>query len=140
MKVYIAAPFFNPIQLDLVKNIESILKENGIKFFSPRYMGTLKDMTPEEQANSHETIYNANINNMNECTHMVAIVQEKDTGTIFEMGYFAAQRKDIVMYTEQMGTVNVMLGQAAVGVASYPLQVVQILLGDSKGEDIEDWT
>ena len=53
---------------------------------------------------------------MDECTHMIACVEQKDSGTTFEIGYYAAQKKPIVLFSEVIGTVNVMLAEAALSI------------------------
>lgn len=112
MKVYIAAPFFNQEQLDIVKRVEGVLRSYGIDFFSPRSAGTLKNMSKEDQQNTKKEIFEGNIRNMDDCTHMVACVEHKDTGTNFEIGYFYAKKKPVVLFTENIGTINVMLAEA----------------------------
>jgi len=113
MKVYIAAPFFNPEQLEIVSGVESILTASGIDFFSPRSAGILKDMSKDEQKQTKKEIYDGNIQEMNNCTHMIACVEHKDQGTTFEIGFYAAENKPIVLFSEKIGTVNVMLAEAA---------------------------
>jgi len=89
-KVYIASPFFNPIQLERVKWIEENLETLRINFFSPRSFGTLQEMTIEEKRISSKKIYNSNVDNIRDCTVFLAVLDDKDTGTIFELGYAAA--------------------------------------------------
>ena len=116
MKVYIAAPFFNDRQLEIVQNVEDMLSTFGIEYFSPRSAGTLKDMSKDQQKQTKKEIYDGNILNMDECTHMIACVEQKDSGTTFEIGYYAAQKKPIVLFSEVIGTVNVMLAEAALSI------------------------
>ena len=89
-KVYIASPFFNPIQLAKVEWIEKALGDLGIDFFSPRSFGTLQRMTIEEKREASKIIYRSNVDNIRHCNILLAILDEKDTGTIFELGYAAA--------------------------------------------------
>lgn len=116
MKVYIAAPFFNEDQLDIVERVENFLINNGIDFFSPRSGGVLKNMKKSDQAKTKNEIFDSNIKNMDECTHMIACVEHKDTGTNFEIGYFYAKEKPIVLFSEKIGTVNIMLAESAISV------------------------
>ena len=139
MKVYIAAPFFNPAQLAIVEDIELQLKFHMIDFFSPRSEGVLVSMSPEEQKANHKRIYESNVRHMDECTHMVACVEYKDTGTIFEMGYFAAQKKPIVMFSSILLSVNVMLGQSAYAICDNSRYINNALMGLYTVE-IPSWT
>lgn len=116
MKIYIAAPFFNERQLEIVKNVEAHLEKFGLDFFSPRSGGVLKDMSERKQEETKREIYLNNIYEMDQCTHMIACVEEKDTGTNFEIGYFAAKEKPVVLFSEKIETVNVMLAEAAISI------------------------
>lgn len=86
--IYIAAPFFNPEQLAFVKKIEDILDKSGMDYFSPRSSGMLKDATPEEREAHMNNIYDVNMAAMRACTSMIAVIDDYDTGTVFEIGYF----------------------------------------------------
>jgi len=111
--VYIAAPFFTEEQLRVVMRVEAALFALGIKFYSPRADGVLKDMDPEEQASSRRRIFDLNIANMNACTHTVACVEHKDSGTTFEIGFQCASKKPIILFSEKMDLINVMLAESA---------------------------
>lgn len=112
MKVYIAAPFFNPAQLAIVEAVELTLDHRGIEYFSPRSAGVLKDMSKDEQHQTKSDIFNGNIEAMDDCTHMIACVTHRDTGTSFEIGYYFAKDKPVVLYTYDLENINVMLAEA----------------------------
>lgn len=110
--VYIAGPFFNDKQKDLIKRIENELDKYGIKYFSPRSEGVLIDMTPEEKEKQMSKIYNSNINHMIDCKCMLAIIDDWDTGTVFEMGYAKCLNKPIFTLSDNDYGLNVMIRQA----------------------------
>ena len=112
MKVYIAAPFFNEEQLSVVKRIESYLRENGINFFSPRSEGTLVKMSPEERKAKMSELFQSNVNHMDWCTHCIAVIDDYDTGTVWEMGYLFATGKKIVSFSANYHGINVMLNES----------------------------
>lgn len=116
MKVYIAAPFFNPQQLATVEKIEQQLDKEQILYYSPRSEGILQDMNPSEQKLSKTVIYNTNVQAMDDCTHMIAWIDDRDTGTIFEVGYFAGVQKEIVLFVHDTSKISVMLAEAAIAV------------------------
>jgi nucleoside 2-deoxyribosyltransferase len=130
MRVYIAAPFFNVEQLKIVMDVEKVLFENGIEYFTPRKAGVLKDMNTEEQRKTKKEIYEGNIENMEDCTHMIACVEHKDTGTTFEIGYYAACKKPIILFSERVGTVNVMLAEAAFSICDSKERLMDSLNGE----------
>jgi len=93
IRVYIAAPFFNPAQMIMVTEIEIILKNHGIKYFSPRSEGVIKQMTSTEKAVHMKAMYESNLKHMMEANFMIAVIDDYDTGTVFELGYFTRLRE-----------------------------------------------
>lgn len=109
MKIYIASPFFNEEELNFVKRIENVLEYNGISFYSPRLDGILKDMPKEQRMKATKTIYDNNVKNIITTDMMVAVIDNRDVGTMFEIGYAAALGKKIITLTNNDFMVNVML-------------------------------
>ena len=130
MRVYIAAPFFNEEQLSKVKGIESLLEDAGVEFFSPRSEGSLGNMTPEERKAKMSDIFQSNVDHMDWCTHMVAVIDDRDTGTIWEMGYGFATGKGIVTYSACYHGINVMLNESIM----YHANELQDIMGGLNGE------
>lgn len=117
LHVYIAAPFFNDEQLETVKSIETELREQGVKFFSPRSEGVLVDLAPSERGQHLKVMYDSNIKNMMECNTMLAVVDGRDIGTMFEIGFFTSKRlsqKDnlLITFTNNSFGLNVMIQQS----------------------------
>jgi nucleoside deoxyribosyltransferase len=90
MKVYIAAPFFNPTQLDIVEKIKATLKVHDIEYFSP------KDESMFKQGDDPINILQLNCNAIDACDALVAVTDDKDVGTMFECGYAYANNIPIV--------------------------------------------
>ena len=107
--IYIAGPFFTPDQLRVIKEIEDGLREQGARFFSPRMFGIIQDMTPEEKRARMLEVYQENVKNLNDCDSMIAVIDGFDTGTIFEIGWFAGHGKDIVTLSTEGHGLNLML-------------------------------
>jgi nucleoside 2-deoxyribosyltransferase len=115
---YIAAPIFKPEHITTVKAIEDLLDRLGKKYFSPREYGVIANeaMTPERM----ERIYDMNILMLIQCDIMIAVIDDKDAGTVFEMGFFAAKQVEyypqerhlIITYSANDHGVNVMLKHA----------------------------
>jgi len=128
-KVYIASPFFSPKQLEIVERIENHLSKQGIHYFSPRAEGVLDEMCPDEKMSQRKRIYEGNLNAMDSCTHMVAVLGDRDTGTIFEVGYFAKSSKPCVQYYEDLSKVSVMLSEGAFAITSSISKICDALDG-----------
>ena len=118
MIVYIASPFFTPEQLKIVQEIESDLVLHNINFYSPRCEGIIKDMTPEEKQARAAYIYRMNVEHIHLCNSMIAMTDNFDPGTIFEIGYAAALGKKIVTVSPAGYGANVMLVHCATHVKS----------------------
>ena len=116
-KVYIAGPFFNDKQLTVIKIIEEELRQGGIRFFSPRSAGVLKQLGTEERAKQIPAIYKRNIDEIFTCHVMIAVVDGRDEGTMFEIGYATClkdtrgSRKIITISAEGHG-LNIMLRES----------------------------
>jgi nucleoside 2-deoxyribosyltransferase len=113
MKIYLAGPFFNPQQLNTVKTIEDILDRLDLIYFSPRQGGViLKDLTFEERAIQANRVYKENVDRLNWCDVVLAIIDDRDPGTYWELGYGLAKGKRLVTYTAHDYGLNVMLQEA----------------------------
>lgn len=114
LKVYIAAPFFNEEQLDVVRKIELLLEREGVDFFSPRSEGILKDLNVEQRKLEMGRLFRSNVDHMDWCTHCVAVVDDYDTGTVWEMGYLYATHKKLITFSACYHGINVMLNESIV--------------------------
>lgn len=87
--IYLAAPFFTPTQLERIQILERRLDEIGIPYFSPRKEGgVLNDMSPSERSKALSQVFHSNVSGMHRATLLLAGVDDKDTGTTWEMGFF----------------------------------------------------
>lgn len=86
-RVYLASPFFNLGQRWLVDEARRCLTELGLDVFSP-----VHDVGPGP---AHE-VGPADIEALNSCDRVFAILDGLDAGTIFEVGY--ARAKDMPVY------------------------------------------
>lgn len=109
MRIYLAAPFFTPQQLELVKNVEDALKIMRLEFYSPRTDGVLIDMSPEQKKASTRRIFNKNVLEMTQSNLMLAVIDGRDTGTVWEIGFAYASGIPVITYSDQGYGVNVMI-------------------------------
>jgi nucleoside 2-deoxyribosyltransferase len=118
--VYLAAPFFTPAQLKTVEQIEEAINEAGLVFYSPRHDGVLQSMTPEERKANAKKIFRLNCSNIIHADAILAVLDEKDTGTTWELGFgyykrrynTASSKFRIFAYTSEAKAMNVMLQQS----------------------------
>ena len=91
MKIYLAGPFFNDKQLETIESIEAELDKYGFDYFSPRKGGgVLSHLSPEDRTKESKRIYDSNVSEMINANVLLAVVDDRDTGTVYEMGYFRA--------------------------------------------------
>jgi nucleoside 2-deoxyribosyltransferase len=113
---YIAGPLFNKEQTKVIKSIEELLDSREEEYFSPREYGVIADepMTSERM----KRIFDMNILMLDQAEALIAILDDRDTGTIFELGYFYATCKHmlpgkrIITFSSQGYGINVMLKHA----------------------------
>ena len=111
--IYIAGPFFNPDELYIIQEIEKILSDRDIMYFSPR----LHD-DPEHKPQTTEwsrTIFEMDKDAI-DASDIVLVVYHgnySDTGTAWECGYAYAKGKPVVVV--QLGdSSNLMVHESAV--------------------------
>jgi nucleoside 2-deoxyribosyltransferase len=123
MLIYIASPFFNPEQVAAVERLESLVKSSGHDFYSPRKDGVLIDMSADEKRKSAKKIFSLNIHWISVCDAVIAIIDDRDAGVIWELGFAYATRRHretikrvgiiiqpwIVTYTTKDYGLNVMI-------------------------------
>ena len=116
MKIYIASPFFNEVQLNDVDDIKAILYELGLNFFSPKDENLAN---PDDDGDVLLSVFSRNIKEILVCDLMIANTRDKDMGTLFEAGYAYATHVPVIYYCNGLkGNFNLMLAQSAVAVAT----------------------
>ena len=111
MKVYIAGPFFNPEQVEIVEKVKSILDKTTIDYYSP------KDdclYTPGGSITPREA-FEENKKEIKNCNFIIAITDGLDAGTLFECGYAHAINRQIcyLWINNNNQKFNLMLSESA---------------------------
>jgi nucleoside 2-deoxyribosyltransferase len=111
MRVYLASGFFNSKQISLVGEIEHMAQEIGIDLYSPRRdgPGTLKDMTQVERDKIAPKIFADNCYQIESSDVVLAVIDDRDTGTVWEMGYSHGVGTVIVSFSNENFGMNVMM-------------------------------
>jgi len=112
MKIYLAAPFFSKEQLDMVKRLEEAFDLAELDYFSPRSEGVLIKMSPKEKEQKMKEIFNSNVDNIFNCQIMIAVIDNWDTGTVWELGLAYAFNKRIFTISDNDYGLNVMVRQS----------------------------
>lgn len=93
--IYLAAPWFNPAQAARYQEVLDILRE-WKEMGDRRSLYIPRDFLcpPDGTAETRRRVYRSNLENILIATKVVAITDEKDVGTIFELGYAAKLREE----------------------------------------------
>ncbi len=106
-RIYLAGPeVFLPNALEQGAEKVAICAKYGLQGVFP--LDTAPGMPP---ATDHRSIYQICLYHLHHCDAMIANVSPYrgvfgDTGTLFEVGYYAAQSKPIMGYTGVLGTIK----------------------------------
>lgn len=124
-KTYIAGPFFNKDEIEIVENIKNILNELKIVYYSPKDECLIKKRDSLEKI---KYAYDLNLKAMDDCDLMIANIEGFDTGTIFEMGYFTKSNKPIIAFSSNPDRkLNIMLSQSCIGFSNAYLDLKNII-------------
>ena len=97
MKIYLASPFFNENECEVLSRAEEILKGRGFTVFSPREHET-REGNVGSNAWSKETISNDKAGiDWCDCVVMLYWGNYSDSGTAWECGYAYACHKPVVV-------------------------------------------
>lgn len=112
--VYLAGPFFNEHQIEVIAGIEDLMDEFAIGYFSPRWCGMIDDKSTDIEK---KAIFHKDIESIQNSRYVFAITDGKDMGTLFECGYAFANNVPIVYIALDLkGPFNLMLAKSALRV------------------------
>lgn len=154
LTVYLAGPFFNEEQVATIKKLETLIESLGFEVYSPSRDGK-KLNKDTDSPDLRAQVFDDNIKHLSTADIIVAVIDDRDTGTVWEMGcrygrwldrYHtldrnATQKDDarrdcpmIVTYTDHDYGVNLMLTESIAchckGVAELEVYLKRI---DSEG-------
>ncbi|MDK0835020.1 nucleoside 2-deoxyribosyltransferase [Clostridium perfringens] len=112
-KVYLASPFFNPVEVERVDKVKEILDSKGLEVFSPK-----------EHQNKHlefgskewrKATFKNDVDHIDWCEVVVAIISQgnyDDSGTAWELGYAYATNKPVILINLTGETINLMIADS----------------------------
>lgn len=119
-KVYLAAPFFNKEQLDLVTQLEIAIIEEKWEMFSPRLgqnatrMNAILSGKGKPPADLREAVFHDNWSNIDDADLLIAVIDNFDVGVMWEVGYAFARHVPIVTFTAKNYGCNLMLAHSII--------------------------
>lgn len=112
-KVYLASPFFDEKEVEIMGRVLEILRAKGLEVFSPY-----------EHQNKHlefgslewrEATFNGDVNGIDSADLVVAINCKgnyDDAGTMWEIGYSYATNKPVILVNVTGETINLMIADS----------------------------
>lgn len=75
-KVFIASPLFNSRQIEIIEDLEGILEENELEYYSARKHSGSEKLSLEEKRKhtAWEPVYRSNETGLDECRIMIAVI------------------------------------------------------------------
>ena len=118
MRIYLAAPFFNLVQLFRVNHTRDILQRQpwpGTEFPPHVYCPHEHMILPTNATRAmRKDVFQSNMNEVRRSQVLVAILDEKDTGTIWEMGFAHDKVPTYGVYYDKGLKINVMLAEGCI--------------------------
>jgi len=110
---YIAGPFFNCYEIEVVNIIKNKLESLGFEVFSPMH----KFMCPPTASPGvRKDTFDGNLVAIEDSDYIIVITDNKDLGTLFEAGYAYKCNKKIIYFSQTLGNnpFNLMLAQSGI--------------------------
>lgn len=108
-RVYLASPFFNEKQIERIEGIEEALEDLAIDVFSPRKVKYAEEFGTQAW---RDKVYRTNVENIQRADFVVAIYDEEDSGTMWEIGYAIAAFKKVIVVKHTDQPVNLMISDS----------------------------
>lgn len=118
-KVYLASGFFNQKQIDQVDRLEALLDSySWIDLASPRRIFVCP---PDADESVQKSTFEGNIKHLKEADFVIGNTQDKDIGSIFELGASYAFSVPIIYFCEGLppkAKFNLMLARSGIKVCT----------------------
>lgn len=109
--IYLASPFFNEAQVNVIENLKGIMEDLKLSYYSPK-----DEMRLDFKKDPPEKIkqcFDANCNSVKTSELILAVIDDFDPGTVWEIGYGYSFKKSVIAYSNVPGRgLNLMLAQS----------------------------
>lgn len=117
---YTAGPIFTPKQHEIQNRLIKLLKDHSITSCDPRTQGPIIADVPREERGPElfQKILNANCDGILNSKFVIACIDDRDTGTIWELGFAYGSRLGgggkipLITYSNEGYGQNVMIAQS----------------------------
>ncbi|HHY94984.1 MAG TPA: hypothetical protein GX513_08255 [Firmicutes bacterium] len=91
-RVYLAGPFFHEGQVLVIDGIRALLRQHGFEVFSPMHDAGVSGLVSEDG------LFARDVQALDVCDVVVAVLDGEDPGTMWECGYACARGKPVIGY------------------------------------------
>lgn len=126
ISIYLAHPAFSPDQIEYANKLQTWLSEFTVRYasrfkvtvFNPFNYGPNIENDPEARKVLASTILESNVRLINRSSIVLALIDNRDAGVIWELGYAYARRRDseatpyIMTFSAGDFTNNIMIEQS----------------------------
>lgn len=113
MKIYLASPFFDEVEVKRMETIRDILREKGLEVFVPKeHQNTELEFGSKEW---RKATFKGDIEAIDTADVVVAINCKgnyDDAGTMFEIGYSFAKEIPVILVNTTGETINLMIADS----------------------------
>lgn len=112
-KVYLAAPFFDEKEIEIVEKVKEILRAKNLDVFAP-----IENQHKDLEFGSMEwrnTVFNSDVKGIDDADVVVAINCKgnyDDSGTMWEIGYSYAKNIPVIVVNVTGETINLMIANS----------------------------
>lgn len=111
-KIYLASPFFNNEEIEIMERVRDILRGKGLDVFVPN-----EHQNPQFKFGSmewREATFKSDMDAIYDCDVMVAILDGNysDSGTSFECGICKQINKPLIVFNKKEKEINLMIAES----------------------------
>lgn len=119
--IYWAGPFFHPKYKDIMIRVkEEVKKIPGVIILDPADLPVIEGGTVQQKSALSKIVFRGNVQMLKKSHMVVALTDDFDTGTVWEMGVGWRQGTPVVTWSTQEFGANIMLENSVVAHFSHP--------------------
>ncbi|CAJ36339.2 nucleoside 2-deoxyribosyltransferase [Methanocella arvoryzae] len=110
MRLFLAGPFFDDEEVERLDKVKARLEDLGFEVYSTSHRNQRIDLRkPEEKSRRFRLL----CEEIRRSDGVFAVLDGRDAGTIWEMGYAFSAGKPVIAFAEEEGFFSLMIDQSA---------------------------
>jgi len=116
MRLFLSGPFFNDDEVGRLDRVKSALEAMGYEVYSTYHRNSRIDLG---SARERDTRFRLLCDEIRKCDGLFAILDGRDAGTLWEMGYAFAAGKPVIAFCERDPFFSLMIDGSAACIAGF---------------------